>query len=60
MVFEKNILKIIPGLQATALVGHNLKAIKNPLKVKSMTKLAMTNILGVSLIKPTAELVNKF
>jgi hypothetical protein len=54
----KEIMKLIPTLQATALVGQNIKTIK---KKKSTTKdimdLGVTNIVGTSLIKTQANLI---
>lgn len=66
----KNILGIIPGLQATALVNENMKMIKNfdikknkQIKFKKPTrrfvKTGIKNIVGIGLISPTAELINK-
>lgn len=69
MTITRNILNIIPGLQATSLVAHNLKAIpkfnmKGSRKmgmrkpVKNMVRLGVGNILGVGLIKPTSDIIN--
>jgi len=55
------ILRIIPGLQATALLGANLKAVKkfdvkSPKgKIKPLVKLGVTNLVGIGLIKATAK-----
>jgi len=62
MTMTTSVLGIVPGLQATALVGHNLNAInygkgKN-FGLKKMTKLGITNIVGIGLIKPTASMIN--
>jgi len=58
----KAILGIVPGLQATALVGHNIGAIKyakgKDFGVKRMTHLGVGNLVGVGLIKPTASMIN--
>ena len=65
MSMEKSILGIVPGLQATALVGANLGAVKNfgtkksNFGIKKMTKLGVTNIVGVGLIGATAGMINK-
>lgn len=64
MSTAKTILGIVPGLQATALVGHNLKLIPNfkkPLKSKpkKFIKTSVGTILGVGLIKPTASMINQ-
>jgi hypothetical protein len=61
----KNILKVAPGLQATALVGENLKAVKNfkgkPMKtgLKKITNLGVKNLVGIGLIKPTSKIINE-
>lgn len=55
-------MSVVPGLQATTLVGHNLKALKlkgKAIQPKKIIKLGITNIIGASLIRPTAKLVNK-
>lgn len=63
MTLEKDILKVVPGLQATALVGYNVNALKGMGKkkfgVKKITKLGVGNLVGISLLKPTAEMINK-
>lgn len=65
MTTAKNILGVVPGLQATALVGHNLKLIpKRPQKItskqqiKKFIKVGTTNLVGISLMKPTAKMIN--
>lgn len=71
MRLAKNVLGIVPGLQATALVGHNLKMLPD-FKMKPSGKMKLsnkplkrivstgvTNIVGVGLIKPTASMINK-
>lgn len=62
-ITAKSVLGVVPGLQATALVGHNLGAIKNigstKFGLKKMTKLGVTNIVGTSLIGATAGEINK-
>jgi len=55
---EKTILGIVPGLQATALVGHNIKLMKKP-TAKNMMKAGVTNFMGISLIGATATQINK-
>ena len=65
MTIEKSVLGIVPGLQATALVGHNIGAIKNfgtkksKFGIKKMVGLGATNIVGVGLIGATASEINK-
>jgi len=65
MSMEKNILGIVPGLQATALVAENLKMFKMPKKgkpaklgPKKIIKTGVTNLLGIGLIGPTASMIN--
>ena len=53
----QNIMKLIPTIQAAGLVGHNLKVVKKKPTAKDMIGLGVTNIVGVSLIKTTADIV---
>ena len=65
MTLTTSVLGIVPGLQATALVGANLGALKNfgtakpKTSTKKMIKLGVTNIVGVGLIGATAGMINK-
>ena len=58
----KTVLGIVPGLQATALVGANLKSFdmkkSKQMSLKKITKLGVKNIVGVGLIGATAGMVN--
>jgi len=58
MTIEKSVLSIVPGLQATALVGHNLKLMKKP-TAKNFVKTGVTNIVGVGLIGATTSQIIK-
>ena len=64
MTLTKSILGIVPGLQATALVGHNLKAVRgigkrgNNLGPKKIVKLGVTNLIGTTFIGATASSIN--
>lgn len=66
MTLEKSILAIVPGLQATALVGMNMKAIPKKFDMKKqqkitpnkMVKIAVANFIGIGLMKPTAKIIN--
>lgn len=66
MTLEGNIMKIVPGLQATALLGQNVKLANfafspkaSPKKTSKMfVKTSVTNILGTGLIGPTASMIN--
>lgn len=60
MSVEKSILGIVPGLQATALVGENLKLFspKKRVSSKRIVKTGVKNILGIGLITPTASMIN--
>ncbi len=68
MTTASSILGIVPGLQAMALVGHNLTPLKNFGKgpkigtgfkpMKQMVRLGTANLVGVGLIKPTAQMIN--
>ena len=61
------ILGIVPGLQATALVAKNIpdtnfgiKKGKKPKKIttKKMVKTGVHTLVGIGLIKPTAQMIN--
>jgi len=66
MSIAKSVLGIVPGLQATALVAHNIpknydmkKAGKMDMKpAKNITKKAVSTMVGVGLMKPTASMIN--
>lgn len=65
MTLASSVLGIVPGLQATALVGHNLKLIpKNMTKIspKKQTakfiKVGVGTLVGITLMKPTASMIN--
>jgi len=63
----KNILGIVPGLQATSLVIHNIPK-KFPMKpskkmsmkkqTKGIVKRGVMTLLGIGLIKPTAKMIS--
>ena len=63
----KNILGIVPGLQATSLVIHNIPK-KFPMKpskkmdmkkqTKGIVKRGVITLLGIGLIKPTAKMIS--
>jgi len=70
MTLAKSVLGIVPGLQATALVAHNVKMlpdfkmkpskkmeIKKP--IKRIVKTGIGTLIGISFIKPTASLINQ-
>ena len=65
MTIEKTIMGIVPGLQATALVGENLKLFnvgmkgKHNISSKKLIKTGVTNMVGVGLIGATAGMINK-
>jgi len=68
MTLASNVLSVVPGLQATALVAHNLKAVPKadikPQKnisikpVKTIVRTGVGNLVGISLIRPTASAIN--
>ena len=64
MTTAKTILGVVPGLQATALLGHNIKFVKQSMKPnkrmspKKIVKVGVTNLVGISLMKPTASMIN--
>jgi hypothetical protein len=57
MSTAKTILGIVPGLQATALVGNNLRLFKKPTSKKFM-RTGVKNLLGVRLIGATSQQIN--
>lgn len=63
MTMEKDILGIVPGLQATALVGENLKlfdiGMKKGRAPKRIIKTGVTNMIGIGMIGATAGMINK-
>ena len=70
MTLAKSVLGIVPGLQATSIVGHNLKLVNQSYKmkpskkmgmkkpVKSLVRTSVGTMVGVGLIKPTAKIIN--
>ncbi len=63
----KNILKIVPGLQAASLAVYNIPK-KFPMKPskkmsmkqsKSIIKKGVVTLLGIGLLKPTAKIINE-
>ena len=66
MAFEKAMLGIVPGLQATALLEANVKQAQKAFSPKQSSKQSMKgmfrtgigNIAGVGLIGPTAKMIN--
>jgi len=58
MTIEKSIIGIVPGLQATALMGENLKLMKKPTS-KKFVKTAVTNFIGIGMIGATSEMIGK-
>jgi hypothetical protein len=61
----KDILKVVPGLQATSLVMYNVKNIpsfkmtKKKQKPMKFMKTGITTIAGIGLINPTAKMINE-
>ena len=63
----KNILKIVPGLQATSILARNipknfkmkpLKKIEMKKSTKNIIKIGALSLIGIALIKPTSKLIN--
>jgi len=62
----KNILGIVPGLQATSLLVYNIpkKFSMKPSKKmslkqsKGIVKRGITTLIGIGLIKPTAKIIS--
>ncbi len=67
MSIAKNILGIVPGLQATALVAHNIpksvdfkpKKRRKKNGTKKLVKKGVHTLVGISLMGPTASMINK-
>lgn len=53
----KSILRIANTVQALNLAKHNIKESGKKQSVKSITKLGLGNILGTSMVKLNAELI---
>lgn len=67
MTLARSVLGIVPGLQATALVAHNIPkdfgmkpsrglGMKKP--IKRIVRTGVGTIIGVGLIRPTASMIN--
>ena len=56
----KSITGVIPGLQATALAMDNVKFmdLKKKSSTKKVVKQGVKNLVGISLLKPTAKIIN--
>ena len=53
------IIGVLPTLQSAALLGHNLQYMNKKKKnVKGLVGLRVTNIVGVSMIKETSNIIN--
>lgn len=49
---------IVPGLQATALLGGNMKLLKKP-TTKNLLKAGTMNLVGTGFIGATSDMINK-
>ena len=68
MSTAKTIAGIVPGLQATALMGYNLgemdfdlrprKGKKKPNHMKRMVRMGVTNMVAIPMIGASASMVN--
>ena len=63
MSTAKTILGIVPGLQATSILAMNIPK-KFPMKpskklsIKPLVKQGVGTMIGISLLKPTASMIN--
>lgn len=58
MTVTKDIMNLVPTLQAASLVDANLKAVKKKNKTtKDMLDMGMGNVVGTSMIKVNADLI---
>ena len=56
----KNIMKIVPSMQAIALTRENIKLIKKKkIKSKDIIDTGMTNIIGIEFIKLQSQLTSR-
>ena len=54
----KDIARLVPTIQAASLVGHNMKiASKKKIDTKDMMNMGMTNVIGISMLKINADLI---
>lgn len=53
----KNILNLIPTIQAASLATENIKVAKNKPKTKDMVNLGLKNIVGIEVIKIESNLI---
>jgi hypothetical protein len=61
MSTAKEILKIVPTIQSTALVGENVKLLKKKKKKsKDFVKIGVKNIIGTEFIKAESDLIGGF
>lgn len=58
-MITKQIMNLIPTIQATALLGENVKAVKKKkVKTKEIVGLGLKNIVGIELIKLESGLIS--
>ncbi len=53
-----SILNLGLSLQAVALLGKNVEAVKSKNKLKGITSAAVTNLIGIPLIQAQARIIN--
>lgn len=54
----KNILNLIPTIQAVSLAEENIRVAKKKPKTKDMVGLGMKNIVGIEVIKIESSLIS--
>lgn len=53
------ILKVVPTIQAAALVGANLKKLKKKrMRTKDIVEMGVGNLVGAALIKESSDFIN--
>jgi len=57
MTVVKDIMNIVPTVQAASLVNMNMKQMKKKQTTKSMLDLGVGNVVGTSMIKINADLI---
>jgi len=61
MSTAKTILGIVPGLQATSILAINIPKkdmFKQKKPIKNIVKRGVGTMIGISLLKPTASMIN--
>ena len=55
---SNSILGLVPTIQSIALAEHNLNYLKSKKKKKKLVRQGVENIVGISLVKETADFLS--